>query len=80
MRLKGIAMVAAVAAVLVGIGGWIVSGLPVFLISGFVALVAAIVLYAFSGSGESRTVEDLRRADQHEEHHFSEGPAPPGPP
>jgi ABC-type antimicrobial peptide transport system permease subunit len=80
MRPKTIAMVFAVAAIFVGFGGWIAGGPLIFGMAGFLALLVALVLYAFSGSGEPRTAADLRRADQHEEHHFSEGPAPPGPP
>jgi hypothetical protein len=44
---------------------------------GFLSLVALIVSFVLGPDTSWSQPDDLRRADQHEDHPMSEGPAPP---
>jgi hypothetical protein len=74
-----VASVIALVAVAVGFIGWALGGPPIFGFGGFLAFLASLVLYAYRGSGEDRTADDLRRADRPEKHQSHEGPGPFGP-
>jgi hypothetical protein len=65
--------------VVVGFGGYgLVSRLPLLGGIGFLSAVALLVVFAVGGPDRSwRQADDLHRADQHEEHRMSDGPAPP---
>lgn len=79
MKASGLALALAVVAVVAGFVGSVLDGVPIFAIGAFFALIVAIGIYAFQGSGDDRTAEDLRRADRPEEHRWHEGPGPFGP-
>jgi len=67
-----------VVGVVVGFGGYFVAGhLPILGAIGFLSLVAVIVLFALDPNASWSRPADTRRADEHEEHKMSEGPAPP---
>ena len=78
MRASNLAIGLAVVVVLVGFAGWALGGPPIYGFGCFLAFLVVIVLYAFRGSGEDRTADDLRRADQPEKHDSHEGPGPFG--
>lgn len=79
MKASGLALTLAIVAVVAGFVGAVLYGVPILAIGGFLAFIVAIGIYAFRGSGENRTADDLRRADRPEEHHWHEGPGPFGP-
>jgi hypothetical protein len=76
--LRRTAIAISVLAAIGGIVGYLVAGhLPILGVVGFLGVVASIVFFAFDPDRYWSQAEDLRRADQPEEHRMSEGPAPP---
>lgn len=62
----------------IGIGGYfIVSRLPLLAGIGAVSALGLVVAFVIEPDRGWYEAEDLRRADKHEEHPMSEGPAPP---
>lgn len=78
MSKRALAIALCLAAVVLGIGGYVVvSPLPILGGIGFFALVATIIILALGPDRSWSRAEDIRRAHEHQEHPMPEGPAPP---
>jgi len=78
MTMRGFALAVSALGVICGFGGYLViARMPLLMAIGFVSLMALIVLLANRPDRHWQQAGDLRRADQHEEHRMSDGPAPP---
>lgn len=69
----------AVALALTGLVGYLLSGFPLFVLVAFAGIVAILLALAGGNESDSWTPPDSRRANEHDEHQISPGPAPPGP-
>lgn len=78
MTKRAVVVTLCVVGIVAGIGGYFVAGhLPILGAIGFLSLVGMIVVFALGPDSSWSQADDLRRADEHEEHPMPEGPAPP---
>jgi hypothetical protein len=78
MRKRRAAIALAMAGTVIGIGGYfIVSRIALLAVVGVVSALALVLAFVIEPDRGWYEADDLRRADQPEEHPMSEGPAEP---